>query len=177
MPKKMTIDEKRTFISSELYHELRCFLGSVTVWKAFSLSESGYDVVVAQDSVFLHARILFEFFTAKKDKEINTLRITEFGPSKYTSNAYSNWKTPLNRHVLHLNAKRLSPNNVRKNGHLNEQIPSFADAILELWKQFEADPKSADFHDILCEVRLRAIADARNDTRDRIDPLFEPEST
>ena len=176
MPKKMTTDEKKAFISSELYHELRCFLGSVTVWKAFSFTESGYDVVVAQDSVFLHARILFEFFTAKKDKESNTLRVTEFGPSKYTSNVYSNWKTPLNRHVLHLNVKRLTPINIREKGHLNEQIPIFTEAVLRLWKQFENDPMSSDFHELLLEVRLRAITDAKNDTRNRIDPIFKPET-
>ena len=170
----MTTDEKKRFITDELYHELRCLLGSATIWKIFSDAERGYEVIVAEDSVFLHARILLEFFTAK-GKNTNTLRITEFGPSKYTSQLYSKWKVPLNRHSLHLNAQRLRPNNVRAEEHLNEQVLNLAHEVLGLWVKFEGDAKSADFHEELKAARMRAIADAINDTNGRIEPIFKAE--
>lgn len=167
----MTDDQKKVFIESELYHELRCLLGSATVWQIFKSTGAGYDVVVAEDSAFMHARTLFEFFTSK-GKNSNILRITEFGLRKFKSNVYAKWKVPLNRHVLHLNEKRLKPNNLKNGEHLSEQVEVFAKEILKLWEQFENDPAAASYRQILKSVRERAIADAKNDSAGRIKPLF-----
>ena len=167
----MTDAQKQSFIENELYHELRCLLGSATVWQIFKNNSAGYDVVVAEDSVFIHARILFEFFTSKS-KNKNILRITEFGPRKYSSKLYAQWKAPLNRHVLHLNEKRLTPINLRTDGHLSEQVDAFARDVLRLWQQFENDPVAAAFQSNLRKARERAITDAKNDASGRIEPLF-----
>jgi Fe-S cluster biosynthesis and repair protein YggX len=167
----MTDDQKQAFLENELYHELRCLLGSATVWQIFKKTNAGYDVIVAEDSAFIHARTLFEFFTSKKRNK-NILRIVEFGPSKYRSSIYATWKPSLNRHVLHLNEKRLNPNNLKTDEHLSEQVEVFAREVLSLWKQFENDPEAASFRPILVRVRERAIADAKNDATGRIEPLF-----
>lgn len=167
----MTDDQKRVFLENELYHELRCLLGSATIWQIFKNKNAGYDVIVAEDSAFIHARTLFEFFTSKKRNK-NILRIVEFGPSKYRSNIYAKWKSSLNRHLLHLNEKRLNPNNLKVNEHLNEQVDVFAREILRLWDQFENDPAATLFQPALRKVRERAIADAKNDAAGRIEPLF-----
>lgn len=167
----MTDDQKQTFLESELYHELRCLLGSATVWQIFKNKNTGYDVVVAEDSAFMHARTLFEFFTSK-GKNSNILRITEFGPRKFKSNVYAKWKIPLNRHVLHLSEKRLKPNNLKAGEHLNEQVEVFAREILKLWERFENDPAASSFQSTLRKVRVRAVEDAKNDAAGRIEPLF-----
>ncbi len=167
----MTDSKKQVFLENELYHELRCLLGSATVWQVFKSKGAGYDVIVAEDSAFIHARILFEFFTSKKRTK-NILRIVEFGPSKYKSNIYAKWKSSLNRHVLHLNEKRLNPNNLKTGEHLNQQIEVFAREILRLWEKFENDSAASSFQSTLRKVRERAIADAGNDAAGRIRPLF-----
>jgi hypothetical protein len=119
----------------------------------------------------MHARTLFEFFTSK-GKNSNILRITEFGPRKYKSNVYAKWKVPLNRHVLHLNEKRLKPNNLQNGEHLSGQVGVFAKEVLRLWKQFENDPAAAAYRQVLKSVRERAMEDAKNDSKGRTEPLF-----
>lgn len=168
----MDIDDKKKFIKNELYHELRCLLGATTVWKAFVNAEKGFDVVVALDSVLIHARVLFEFFDSRGEHK-STLRVDEFGATDFASQIYNQWKASINNHLMHLDARRLKPSNVKKKkGHLNEQPEVFANEILRLWTRFENDPGAADFHQILKEARSNAVLDAKNDARDRIEPLF-----
>jgi hypothetical protein len=62
----LTEQQKRTFISEDLYYELRCLLGAATLWKAFKAQSKGFDVVVAMDSVFVHTRCLYKFFTQQQ---------------------------------------------------------------------------------------------------------------
>lgn len=51
--------EHRELISDTLYHELRCLLGSATLWHVWrEKSDSGYDVIVAMDSALVHASML-----------------------------------------------------------------------------------------------------------------------
>jgi hypothetical protein len=168
----MTLEEKSQFIREELYHELRCLLGATTVWKIFSNTEKGFDVVVAQDSVLIHARILFEFFDSRGENK-STLRVDKFGVHDYASQVYNQWKVPINNHLMHLDMRRLTPSNVKKKkGHLNEQLEELTKEILRLWARFESDPSAIDFREVLTEARLRAIEDAKNDAAGRIDPLF-----
>jgi len=168
----MTLEEKAQFISEELYHELRCLLGATTVWKIFSNTEKGFDVVVALDSVLIHARVLFEFFDSRGERN-STLRVDEFGAADYASQIYNHWKTSINNHLMHLDSRRLKPNNLKKKkGHLNEQPEVFAKEVLRLWLRFESDPNTADFHKALKDARLQAILDAKNDASGRIEPLF-----
>lgn len=169
----MTFEEKDRFIKEELYHELRCLLGAVTVWRIFMNESRGFDVIVAEDSSFVHARSLFEFF-ASSSKNKNLLKASEFGAKKYRSDVYTKWKMALNRHVLHLNAQRLSPKNMKGESHLSEQVESFAREILRLWVQFETDPRTEQFHEAFEVARLHAIADAQNDAGERIEPIFQP---
>src|SRR5262249_14950370 len=124
--------EKSPFIRNELCHELRCLLGAVTVWEAFSKAQAGFDVVVAMDSAFVHARCLFNFFTLEKGG--NDVSVTEFGPaSPYSSAVYDSWREPLNRHVLHIAKGRTTPTNVVSSGHLNQQVGAFGHEVLGLW--------------------------------------------
>src|SRR3974390_3908544 len=116
--------EKSPFIRGELCHELRCLLGAATVWTAFSNARAGFDVVVAMGSAFVHARCLLNFFTIKKSG--NDVSVTEFGPkAEYKSRVYDTWREPLNRHVLHIAKGRITPRNLGRSGHLNQQVKAF----------------------------------------------------
>lgn len=171
----MTPTEKEEFIEKELYHELRCLLGAATVWQIYKKNGMGFDVIVAMDASFIHARNLFIFFApTKEDKNNqNSIKVTEFGPSKpYTSRVYSTWKSALNRHLFHLNKKRLRPTNLKNSGHLNEKVEVFAKEILMLWKKLESDPDAVSFQAHLKAAREQAISDAKNDADGRIVPSF-----
>jgi hypothetical protein len=164
-------DEKAPFIREQLFHELRRLLGAATVWTAFSDAKAGFDVVVAEDSAFVHARCLFEFFTHRKGG--NDVSVTEFGPTApYTSPAYGRWCGPLNRHVLHIAKGRTTPSNLNSSGHLNEQVKVFADEILLLWDKLIGDPEAAAFKTDLEWARAEAVKDARNDAGTRTKPIF-----
>lgn len=167
---KMTLEEKKNYISEELYHELRCLLGAATVWSGFMEDKAGFNIVVAMDSAFVHARCLFEFFTGISSHDV---RITDFGPKQqYQSAIYDDWKEPLNRHVMHISKGRLKGNetNIKDNMHLKDKVIEFAEDILRLWEKFEKDP-SHQFTSTLIEARRDAIKDAEKDAEDKI-PLF-----
>lgn len=165
----MTESEKITFIEKDLYHELRCLLGAVTVWCASQKEDAGFGVVIAMDSAFVHTRCLFNFFTRSKGG--NDVSITAFGPQPYSSQVYTDWDNPLNQHVLHISKGRLSPKNLRSGSHLNEQVENFAREILKLWEQFENDPLAVAYKAEVQKARVRAIEDAKNDAEGRIAPL------
>lgn len=167
----LTPAEKLNFIRSELYHELRCLLGAATVWRAFRESNAGFDVVVAMDSAFVHARCLFNFFTLRKSG--NDISVTEFGPANpYFSSVYKEWEEPLNRHVLHIAKGRMNPTNLGASSHLNEQVATFAREILRLWAELERDPAASIFSADVADARARAMQDATNDAGIRTSPLF-----
>lgn len=170
---KMTFTEKQKFINYELHHELRCLLGAATVWQAFKDAGAGFDVVVAQDSAFVHARCLFNFFTSTKSG--TDISIVEFGPEAYESPIYEKWKEPLNRHVLHISKGRANPQNLKNGTHLNEQVLDFATEILHLWEKFETDPSASGYAANLSEARQQAIQHAANDANERTKPLFNNE--
>jgi len=171
----MTPNEKDIFIEKELYHELRCLLGATTLWQTYKKGEMGFDVIVAMDSAFIHARNLFIFFApTKEDKNNkNSIKVMEFGLLKpYSSNVYSDCKEALNRHLFHLNKKRLNATNLKKSGHINEKVEIFAKEVLLLWERFENDAQSSQYHEALKAARVRAIEDARNDAENRIESIF-----
>lgn len=169
-------------ISDTLYHELRCCLGSATLWEVWrAKSNSGYDVIVAKDSALVHARCLFEVMT-KAATTRNDVSITELKVAARTSALYSQdsqnprWREPLNRNVMHASARRSTPSNVIDGRHLNEMVMDFALEVRSLWRQVESDIGNDDLRDILVEKLERAMADAANDAkRHGAQPVFTVE--
>lgn len=167
----MTERQKGLFIQTELHHELRCLLGSATLWRMFQKVDAGYDTVVAADSAFMHARTLFEFFTSDA-KNSNNTKVTEFGIVLYKSPLYSRWKESLNRHVLHLSHTRLNPQNIKGSGQLKDQVEAFAQEVLLLWDRLESDTALEVYKPLLTEARKFAIAHAAHDVKGRGNPIF-----
>ena len=167
---KWTEQRKLDFIADTLYHELRCLLGSATVWQVFKDEDAGFDVVIAADSAFLHARELFVFFTATGKTDVG---VDDLVPSKrYPCALFDMWREPLNRHLFHVSKGRLAPNNVHNGVHLKDQVEVFAREILKLWIGFETDPDASAYKTALSTARTHAIDDAKNDARDRGQVLF-----
>ena len=164
------MNPNESFVRENLHYELRCLLGATTVWRIFQKNKTGFDVIVAMDAAFVHARCLFAFFT--KPKNGNDRSITEFGPNQYVSSLYNTWCGALNQHVMHINKGRAHPANVINGVHLNEQVEKFAREILDLWIKFENDPLAQIYSVALREAREEAIKHSKYDACRRINPLF-----
>lgn len=170
----MTPEDKKKFIEVHLYHELCSLLEAATFWQILKESRAGCEVSLVMDSVLVHARSLFIFFAAtKSDKEnTNSIKMTDFGLNMYKSSIYSTSKEPLNRHLFHLNKKRLKSTNKNKSGHINEKVKIFADEILRLWEMFEKEDGLGELGDVAKQARLRALQDAHNTSNGRIASIL-----
>lgn len=168
---RMTEHQKSTFISEDLYYELRCLLGATTLWSAFKARGKGFDVVAAMDSAFVHARCLYKFFTQQQSS--HDISVTEFGTTPYQSTLFSTWEEALNRQVLHISKGRTSPTNTDGTTHLNKHVEDFANDIYKLWLRLESDPLVSAYAAELIEARTKAVADAANDaSRHNVISLF-----
>ena len=158
----MTHQDAQEFISVHLYYELRCLLGAATVWQAFKDADAGHDVSIAMDSAFVHARNLFNFLTPVVQRPRWDIGVSELGPQPQTSAFYDTWREPLHAHVLHTRS-RFTPTNVKNGVRINMQVIAFANEVLRLWSELEADPSAAPYAAALKDARERAMKDAAND--------------
>jgi hypothetical protein len=147
MPKKtlrLDYQQKEEYIKLHLCNDLCWLLRAATEWSIqdqLKLEIDGYNVqVYAMDSVFLHARTLFEFF------------VKPSGQNRYSSDAYvgvvlissnysNNWRGPLNEFLMHP-MDRSSPrrlNSADGPKDLNQMPVYFANEILRLWEEFEGE--------------------------------------
>lgn len=174
----MSQEQKENFIKKELYHELCCLLEAATFWQVLKDSGvAGCEISIAMDSALVHARNLFIFFASTKgDKENdNSAKMTDFGvPEMYQALIYSQSKDAMNRHVFHLDIKRMKkPTNLKKSsGHINEKPQRYADEILRLWEMFEKEDSLGELGAIAKAARLRAIDDAHNTSKGRIASML-----
>lgn len=170
----MSPEDKKEFIEDHLYHELCSLLEAEAFWQVLKDSRAGCEVSLVMESAFVHARSLFVFFAAtKNDKEnANSIKMTDFGIKMYKSSIYSTSKEPLNRHLFHLNKKRLKPTNQNNSGNINEKVKIFADEILRLWEMFEEEKGLGELRSVAQEARLRALKDAHNTSKGRIASIL-----
>lgn len=170
----MSPEDKKKFIEDHLYHELCSLLEAATFWQVLKDSHAGCEVSLVMESAFVHARNLFVFFAATKgDKENkNSMKMTDLGLKMYKSSIYSTSKEPLNRHLFHLNKKRLTPTNQNNSGLINEKVKVFADEILRLWEMFEEEGSLGELGAIAKAARLRALDDAHNTSKGRIASIL-----
>jgi hypothetical protein len=113
-------------------------LGAAEMCKIAEKRDSGNIVNYFKDSVYVHARILYEFFTNADYK--NDASIVQFGGQPtIVSTLYSeSFRQRLNRRVMHMSHAR--GQNVTKEPvgttQLNEQIQDIADDIRQLFQQW-----------------------------------------
>lgn len=170
----MSPEDKKEFIEDHLYHELCSLLEAAAFWQVLKDNRAGCEISLVMESAFVHARNLFVFFAATKgDKENkNSMKMTDFGLKMYKSSIYSTSKEPLNRHLFHLNKKRLTPTNQNDNGNINEKVNIFTDEILRLWEMFEEEDGLGELGKIAKEARLLALKDAYNTSEGRIASIL-----
>jgi len=136
-------NQKEEYIRLHLFNELRWLLDAATEWSLqdqLKLEKPGYQVqVYAMDSVFLHARTLFEFFVQPTNN--NHYGANDYLGTVLMSDNYTNdWSGPLHNSLMHAQDRSrpvplMSCSGVKKD--LNQMPVDFAHEILKLWKEFE----------------------------------------
>src|SRR5262245_39028722 len=110
-------DALREAIERDIYNELRWLLCAATEWYAYDqligvppqvplIEEPCYHLkVYTMDSAFLHARSLYEFFTATK---IRADRLTwhDYSQTSRQTSKYDQFMTPLHGRLMHLSKDR-----------------------------------------------------------------------
>ncbi len=148
----------------DVFYELRMLLGASAVCKIAEEQETSNVVSYYKDSVYLHACILYEFFTNDNFKD--DASIVQFGHPVIKSLLYPNpLEQRLNRRVMHMNHPRKNATaDPIGNQQLNEQIHDIASDIRRLfqkWIDTCTDPKlKAALAALVIEAENQAADDA-----------------
>jgi hypothetical protein len=161
------------YIETDLYNELRWLLCAAAEWDAHDkligeppqvpkIQERCFHLkVYAMDSALLHARSLYEFFTATEDAvERNVKKDSKLTWRDYSFNGrqesrrYSSLIKTLHGRVLHIAKDRPRLDEVKK------EVVSFASDILDLWDGFSKNPDLGQYSALLDRVRKESIGEA-----------------
>lgn len=151
----------------DLYNELRWLVCAATEWDAEGRRGSDgpqpcfHIQVYAMDSALLHARSLYEFFTAtdesiRRNRKKKPLTWRDFGARcRQSSATYDRFIKPLHGRVMHLCWDRTGFQEVKS------QVAVLALDLLGLWDGFCAEPEVAPYSALLRRKRDEAIGEAR----------------
>jgi hypothetical protein len=159
-------------IKEDLFNELRWLLCAATEWAAYDtliekppipkIAEPCFHLkVYTINSALLHARSLYEFFTATEHSMTrNPTRLTwrNYGlPARQASDKYNQFMEPLHGRVMHLDKNRAGYDEIKS------EVVNLAKDILRLWNAFsthqDIDP---DYAELLDKSRKQAIEEARS---------------
>ena len=160
-------------IEKDLFNELRWLLCAATEWDAYNrligqspqvpkIKEPCFHLnVYAMDSAFLHARSLYEFFTATEEsikrnakKGVRRLTWRDYSrTARQTSEKYNRFSKPLHGRVMHLDQDRAGYDEIK-----NETV-NFAADILSLWNRFSEKVKEP-YTSLLDKFQDEAIREA-----------------
>jgi len=160
-------------IEKDLFNELKWLLCAATEWEAYDkligeppqipkIKEPCFHLkVYTMDSAFLHARSLYEFFTATEESILRNkgkgLRLTWRDYSltaRQTSTKYAQFMQPLHGRVMHLDQNRSGYNEMKK------EVVNFASDILDLWDGFSKSPDLKSYAGLLDKFHDQAIDEA-----------------
>jgi len=157
----------KKYMEEDLFNELRWLLCAATQWDTYEriIAEPCFHLnVYTMDSAFMHARSLYEFFTApeeaiKRNEKRGEKRLTWRDYSvmaRQTSRKYEEFIKPLHGRVMHLDKDRPGYDAVKS------EVVNFAKDILELWDGFTKKPGINKYAELLKKLRDDAIREARH---------------
>lgn len=145
----------------DVQYELRMLLGAAALCRQFA--DKGNLTNYFKDSVYLHARILYEFFTQPPTHDAS---IQQFGSPLMTSALYpSPLRDRLNRRVMHMNKSR-SANAIHEPSgttQLNEQIDDIVTDLKALFQGWIANCTDTQLKADLTELVKNAERQANDD--------------
>lgn len=164
-------DKQRQFITNDLAdYELRQLLGAAQLVKLFDKKGMGNASSVLRDSVYLHARNLYNFFhgVARNDASIY-----EFTNHVFDVSFYIKWKNPLHNHVLHIKDSRTGPNNEIDGVHISAMVQEFASDLEKIWEDWVRITTDVELKKILQDGLVKARNDAQNDYKNSLPRLLD----
>lgn len=127
--------------------------------------------VFVMDSTFLHARSLYEFFTATNTRNTDRLSWKSFGlVSGLISAKYSaKFIDDLHGRSMHLNKARSSYNPIK------DEVVNVANDVLDLWDKFSNDPSLGSIYVAeMAAARSKSIGEADKVAYSYQQELFRP---
>lgn len=158
----MNPDQLRQNIEKDLFNELWWLLCAATEWDAYKklvetekIKEPCFHLqVYTMDSVVLHARSLYEFFTATNIRA-QRLSWRDYGQNTgQTSEIYESLRGPLHGRLMHLDKGRAD------NKEVKNEVVDIAKDILQLWFNFSRKPELEAYAPMLDERRRDALYEA-----------------
>lgn len=152
---------KEEFLREDLYNELRWLLCAATEWHACRklAKEPGcrqphHLIVYTMDSALLHARSLYEFFTAASIKPDRRTWRDYSHNARQESVTYDKFIKPLHGRVMHLNRDREGYDAVK------DEVVNLAADVLRLWDDFSKKSDVKPYVQSLQEYRELAVREA-----------------
>ncbi len=172
----------KTYLENDLANELHWLLRAAIEWRIqnkIRLKIPGYHMqVYAMDSVFLHARTLFEFFTTRTTPNhygYDAYRVSMIPigatqvPTRYLSN---NWSSALHAYLMHAQDRTVTRRLTSFDGTTTKDIKKmpvdFAQEVVGLWRDFAKQLGLSAIPDIkrLERVALDILKTAIDQTED-----------
>jgi hypothetical protein len=160
-------DALKRYLEEDLYNELRWLVCAATEWDAQDkligeppqvpkIEEPCFHFkVYTMDSALLHARSLYEFFTATRCRN-GRLTWRDFSSqASQKSGKYDKFIKPLHGRVMHIDRDRAGYEEIKK------EVVNFAIDILDLWDSFSKQPGLAPYSGLLDQFRTKAVGEAR----------------
>ncbi len=153
-------NKQKDFLENDLFYELRMLLGAANMVKLFDEKDMGNPASLFRDSVYLHARNLYNFFEgcARHDASIH-----DFTSRVFNLGLYKKWRTALHNHVLHINEKRLKENNTIEGVPIDAMVQEFAKDIEQLWGEWIEFEKDQEIKKLLLSELETALEQANDD--------------
>jgi hypothetical protein len=166
-------DTLKEYIEKDLFSELKWLLCAAAQWdihdkligeppRVAKIAEPCPHLkVYAMDSAFLHARSLYEFFTATdnaitKNEKRGLKRLTWRDYSRSARQESARYKTvmiPLHGRVMHLDRDRTGYEEIKK------EVVNLASDILDVWGRFSKSPGLEEYVGLLDQIRGCVIAE------------------
>ncbi len=117
-----------------LFYELRMLLGAASMCILAEENDWGNATNFFKDSVYIHARNLYSFFT---DRTRDDVSIQDFGLNCVYSGLYDDKREALNRRVMHISPGRPTRNETVEpigSSQLNELVEEFTTELEAMWE-------------------------------------------
>lgn len=158
--------QNKTPLLEDIGYELRMLLGAAEVCKVAEQHNHDNIVNFFKDSAYVHARILYEFFTKNKPK--HDASITQFKHPTIKSRLYPNpLRDQINRRVMHMSYNRTKNTTKEPLGdmQLNQQVQDFVDDISDLFQKWINTCTDSKLKDALTDLIEEAGKQASDDAR------------
>jgi hypothetical protein len=152
----------RKYISIHLAYELKFLLVAAATWTArehHGENRPDHLAVMAMDSAFVHARVLYEFLTREPRSGWETKRTPH---DAVASDLWAEYSAPMHDKVLHPSPKRPYRPTGTTADDLHGQVLNLSRDVLRLWKGVAAQSVMEPYRVAMHAAAETAVQEAAN---------------